>query len=245
MINITNACDQIIEIIKQSIITGEFKIGERIPTERNLSEKLKISRGPVREALRSLRQRGFLVTKHGIGTFVSEGRPTFLENEFGVFRVLQNKSIIELLQLRELLEVEAARMAAVNATALDVEKLSISEAVVREELTKLKREMDNSFCAANLKFHVAIAEASHNSIYVQFISSIHETMHLHQLLNMRDIPSEDEVIKYHRNICEAIAERNPKKAQFMMREYIKRVENIISIGMKKRSQLADEKYEYP
>ena len=233
LIRKTNACDQIMEKIKQSIISGEFKVGERLPTELQLTERFGVSRVPVREALRSLRQAGFLVTKHGVGTFVNIVSPDILGNEFGTFMFLQEKSIKEMLQLRKLLEIESARLAAINASDLDLKKILQFEEIAKEEVTKLRFGKDNSFFAADLKFHVAIAEASHNAIYVQFINSIHETLHIHQFLSIRDPLQQYEVINYHRNICQAIVEHNPEKAALMMEMHIKRVEEIISTALNK------------
>ncbi|MFT3962969.1 FadR/GntR family transcriptional regulator [Propionivibrio sp.] len=233
LINKTNACDQIVERIKQSIISGEFKIGERLPTELQLTEMFGVSRVPVREALRTLRQAGFLVTKHGVGTFVNIVSPDIMGNEFGAFMFLQDKSIIEMLQLRRLLEVESARLAAMNATAMDVKKIKEFEALAREEILKLRAGKDNSFYAADLGFHVAIAEASHNGIYVRFINSIHETLHFHQFLSLRETTDHDEVIQYHQGVCAAIVERNPEKASSMMDGHIKRVEKLISVAVQK------------
>lgn len=238
LIQKTNACDQVMEKIKRSIISGEFKIGERLPTELHLTEMFGVSRVPIREALRSLRQAGYLVTKHGIGTFVNIASPDILGSEFNAFMFLQEKSIKEMLQLRKLLEVESARMAAINATDLDIEKILHYEKVAKEEVTKHRLGKDNSFYAADLKLHVAIAEASHNGIYVQFINSIHETLHIHQFLSLQESPQRDEVISYHRNICEAIAERNPDKAARMMATHMNRVEDMIDIALEKKHQQA-------
>ena len=241
LIRKTNACDQIMEKIKQSIISGEFKIGERLPTELQLTEKFGVSRVPVREALRSLRQAGFLVTKHGVGTFVNIVSPDILGNEFDTFMFLQEKSIVETLQLRRLLEVESARLAAINATDLDIRKIKEFEELAREEITKFKYGKDNSFFAADLKFHVAVAEASHNGIYVKFINTIHETLHIHQFLSLRAPTQPDEVINYHRSICEAIAGHDPEKASFTMDMHIKGVEKLIAIAMKKAKTSQDGK----
>lgn len=229
----TNACDQIVDKIKRSIINGEFKIGERLPTELQLAEMFGVSRVPVREALRSLRQAGFLVTKHGIGTFVNIVTPDVLGNEFGTFMFLQDRSIVETLQLRRVLEVESARLAATHASDHDIRKIREYEALAKEEMGKLRDGKDNSFFAADLKFHVAVAEASQNGIYVRFINSIHETLHFHQFLSLRETRDHDEVVRYHRNICEAIVERDPERASSTMDLHIKRVEELIALAMQK------------
>jgi GntR family transcriptional repressor for pyruvate dehydrogenase complex len=144
---------------------------------------------------------------------------------------LQDRSIVETLQLRRVLEVESARLAASNATEQDIKKIKEYEALAKAEIDKLRAGKDNSFFAADLKFHVAVAEASQNGIYVRFINSIHETLHFHQFLSLRETRDHDEVIRYHRGVCEAIVARDPDRASAMMDSHIKRVEELITLAM--------------
>jgi GntR family transcriptional regulator, transcriptional repressor for pyruvate dehydrogenase complex len=230
----TTTCDQVVERIKQMIMDGVLKIGERLPTELQLAEMFGVSRVPVREALRTLRQAGFLETKHGVGTFVSVVTPDILGNEFGKFMFFQEQSIIEVLQLRRLVEVEAVRLTATLATEKEIERILQFERIARGEIVKLRNNQDNAFYSADLKFHVAIAEASHNEVFGKLINSIHETLHIHQFLSLKETPQQDEVINYHKDICEAIADRNPERAAAMMEKHITRIEELMSIALKKK-----------
>lgn len=116
MITKTNVCDQIVDTIIASIVDGRLKSGDRLLNERKLAQQYGVSRVPLREALRSLRQMGIIVTKHGIGTFINEVNSTIVMNKLSSYLYLQEKPIIEVLQLRRILEVESARLAAVEAT---------------------------------------------------------------------------------------------------------------------------------
>jgi len=233
VINRTNACDQVAEEIKNLIVKGSFKVGERLPTETQLAEMFGVSRAPVREALRALRQAGFLVTKHGIGTFVNVVSPDILGNEFDTFMFFQDQSLIEILQLRRLIEGEAARLAAEHASEADIAKIRETEALARTEILKHREGKDNAFFAADLKFHLAVAEASHNGIYVKFIHSIHQTLHFHQFLSLRESVHHDEVMEFHHGIFTAIAEHNPVKAANVMGSHIRRVEELVAESAKK------------
>lgn len=234
MINRTNVCDQIVGEIIASIVDGRLKAGDQLPNEREMAQIYGVSRVPLREALRSLRQMGIIVTKHGIGTFINEVNATFLTNELNSYLYLQEKPVIEVLQLRRIIEVESARLAAQNATGEDLEKLKMVEILAREELFKLREGMESSFYIADLKFHLAIAQASHNSLFVQFIESIHGTLHIHQTLSQKEPQPIDEVAVYHREICKAIEERNPDKAAQMMLNHINRIEELILKGFSKK-----------
>ncbi|MDR3566184.1 MAG: FadR/GntR family transcriptional regulator [Negativicutes bacterium] len=234
MLNRTNVCDQIVNEIIASIVDGRLKTGDRLPNERELAVQYGVSRVPLREALRSLRQMGILVTKHGIGTFINEINATFVMNELNSYLYLQDKPVIEVLQLRRILEVESARLAADKATFDDLENLKAAEIATKEELRKLKEGLENSFYETDHKFHLAIAEASHNSLFVQFIHSIHGTLHIHQVLSLKETEPIDEVKYYHQKIREAIEEKNSDKAARMMLSHIDRIEELVLKGLNKR-----------
>ncbi len=234
MLNRTNVCDQIVDAIIASIVDGRLKSGDRLPNERDLAQHYGVSRVPLREALRSLRQMGIIVTKHGIGTFINEVNATFVMNELNSYLYLQEKPVIEVLQLRRILEVESARLAADKATEEDLENLRAIEMAVKEELRKLKEGQEHSFYAVDHKFHLAIAEASHNSLFVQFIHSIHGTLHIHQVLSLKETEPIDEVKYYHQKVREAIEEKNPDKAARMMLNHIDRIEELILKGLNKK-----------
>jgi len=193
MLNRTNVCDQIVDEIIASIVDGRLKTGDQLPNEREMAKIYGVSRVPLREALRSLRQMGIIVTKHGIGTFVNEVNATFLTNELNSYLYLQEKPVIEVLQLRRILEVESARLAAQNATSEDLAKLKAVELLAREELFKLREGEESAFYSADLKFHLTIAEASHNSLFVQFIESINGTLRIHQTLSQKELQPHLEV----------------------------------------------------
>lgn len=237
MLNRTNVAQQIVDIIVASIVEGKLKPGDQLPNERALALKYGVSRVPLREALSSLRQMGIIVTKHGIGTFINDVNATFLMNQLSSYLFLQEKPVIEVLQLRRLIEVESARLAAIHATNENLEKLKIAEIDAREQLFKLREGSDNSFGEADLKFHQAIAEASYNSLFVQFLDSIHGTLHIHQVLSQKEPQPIDDVAKYHRKIVEAILERDAEKSARMMLNHINRIEELLLRVFKKKQSL--------
>jgi GntR family transcriptional regulator, transcriptional repressor for pyruvate dehydrogenase complex len=237
MLNRNNVAKQIADLIITSIVEGKLKTGDQLPNERALAMEYGVSRVPLREALSSLRQMGVIVTKHGIGTFINDVNATFLMNQLSAYLFLQEKPVIEVIQLRRLIEVESARLAAIHITDEELEKLKVAEIYAREELFKLREGADNSFNAADLQFHRAIAEASHNSLFVQFLESIHGTLHIHQVLSQKEPQPIDDVAKYHRKVVEAIQERDSGKSAQMMLNHINRIEELILRAFSKKKEL--------
>ncbi len=138
--------NEVTEQLKQSILLGHFKPGDKLPSERELAEEFQVSRVAIREALRTLENAGFVVTRQGItgGAFVTDLSFQQLTNSFLDLFLCEKLSIPELYHVRRLIEPEVARLAALRIndeyarrlrTALEAEKTpgpTISEEVDRK-----------------------------------------------------------------------------------------------------------------
>jgi len=129
--------EEVAEQLKQSIVSGHFKPGEKLPPERDLADEFQVSRVAIREALRKLEHAGFIVTRQGAtgGAFVTDLNFEYLVNAFLDLFLADKISIPELHHVRLLIEPEVARLAASNITpqyalrlkeALDIEELPIA-----------------------------------------------------------------------------------------------------------------------
>ncbi|MBT2585417.1 FadR/GntR family transcriptional regulator [Arthrobacter sp. ISL-95] len=149
--------EQAAEELRRQIAAGDFKVGDLIPTETELSRDLGVSRNTVREATRSLVHAGMLRAGAGYGTVVvatSDLVPALSR------RVAQNRAV-DVAEVRALLEREAARLAAVRATDADRSKL-------RDALDARTEACDASqYVAADLKFHRALLQASGNALLAE------------------------------------------------------------------------------
>jgi DNA-binding FadR family transcriptional regulator len=128
--------EEVAEQLKQSILSGHFKPGEKLPPERDLADEFQVSRVAIREALRKLEHAGFIVTRQGAtgGAYVTDLNFEYLVNAFLDLFLADKISIPELHHVRLLIEPEVARLAALNITpeyaqqlkeALDIEELPI------------------------------------------------------------------------------------------------------------------------
>src|SRR5690554_3631179 len=124
----TKVYEEVIEQIKFMITSGQLKKGEKLPPERELVEKFQVSRTSVREALRALQIIGLIESRQGGGNYIKDSFDDNLIEPLSMMFVLQNSRNSEILELRRVLEVETARLAAKN----------ISD----EELTRLKEIID-------------------------------------------------------------------------------------------------------
>ncbi|MGT2460327.1 transcriptional regulator GlcC (plasmid) [Cupriavidus basilensis] len=162
--------DIVAQRIESLIVDGILKPGQVLPSERRLSTKLGVSRSAVREGLNVLRARGIIDTTHGRGSFVA----AFVKDSaFSPMMHLlgsQPKTLYDIFEVREILEAESARLAALRGTQADFARITRRY----EEMFAIKGcDRDASTCAQiDYAFHLAICEASHNPVLVHTLCAI-------------------------------------------------------------------------
>jgi DNA-binding FadR family transcriptional regulator len=160
--------DQVIDQMRSAITTGEWRVGERIPTEPELVTALGVGRNTVREAVRALAHAGLLEVRQGDGTFV---RAT--SELSGAVRRLCGPELRDVLEVRRTLEVEGARLAASVRTEMELEQLS-SLLVARDEASQA-RQWDR-FVQIDADFHHLVVVASHNKLLAELHSGLTEVI---------------------------------------------------------------------
>jgi DNA-binding FadR family transcriptional regulator len=149
--------DQVIDQLRDEIATGVWPVGGKIPPEPALSQSLGVGRNTVREAVRALTHAGLLDCRQGDGTYV---RATS-ELSGAVRRRLATAELIEILEVRRGLEVEAARLAAARRT--DADLAVIGAALERRDAARAAGD-HGEFVEADLAFHTAVVDATHNRV---------------------------------------------------------------------------------
>ncbi|MEA2087148.1 MAG: FadR/GntR family transcriptional regulator [Candidatus Caldatribacteriota bacterium] len=217
-----NVIEQIMDLIK----SNELKPGDKLPPERELAEKLSISRGSLREAFRVLESRGLIKSKPGGGRFIREIRKNGHNNTENIILSLKKSSILELLEAREIFEVKIAKIAAQRATVEDIE-------LIEQALNKMNEEEKPRYgkeTESDTEFHLAIARVSHNFVFVNIIK-----LHLDLLKETREktqqIPGRREKRWHeHQAILQAIKEHDSKKAGEAMLNHLRNIREIV-VGM--------------
>ncbi|NKZ03083.1 FadR/GntR family transcriptional regulator [Actinomadura latina] len=149
--------DQVIGQLRDEIVGGGWAVGAKIPPEPVLAETLGVGRNTVREAVRALTHAGLLESLQGDGTYV---RATS-ELSGAVRRRLETAELVEILEVRRGLEVEAARLAATRRTEADIAAIAV--ALARRDAAWAAGE-HVAFVEADLAFHTAVVEATHNRV---------------------------------------------------------------------------------
>ena len=214
-----NVIEQIMNLIKNN----KLKPGDKLPPERELAEKLSISRGSLREAFRVLESRGLIKSKPGGGRYIREIRKNGHNNTENIILNLEKSSILELLEAREMFEVKIAEIVAQRATPEDIKSIEKALNKMNEEEGLKNDEKTES----DTEFHLAIAGASHNFVFVNIIK-----LHLDLLKNTREktqqIPGrQEERWREHQAILQAIKERDSKKAGEAMLKHLRNVREIV------------------
>lgn len=194
---------------------GDYRPGDRLPSESELMKQFNVGRGVVREALKALAVIGLIRVEHGRGTFIRE-RSDFLVHpiSMGLGPDIDPHSLVE---ARKLIEVELAGLAAVRATPAQIE--SIVSCLHRMEQTTAPDKAEQ-FLHADVDFHFEIATASGNPILGQFLTLIRNLMREWILVSLSSPNATVDAIQHHKQIVEAIQRREPETARKAMEAHL-------------------------
>ncbi|WP_055693865.1 FadR/GntR family transcriptional regulator [Streptomyces prasinopilosus] len=161
--------EQVISALRAQIVSGEWPVGTRIPTEPELVEQLGVARNTVREAVRALAHNGLLDIRQGSGTYV-----VATSELAGVMhRRFADADPGHIAELRSALEASAARLAARRRTAKDLEQL---DALLRRREEAWAAGEAEPFVAADATFHLAVVAASHNDVLTTLYADLSEVL---------------------------------------------------------------------
>jgi len=160
---------RVIDYIKKQIAVGGLRTGERLPSERELSEILGISRNSVREAIRTLDFMGVVSSQHGAGNYLTGNFEKNMIESMSMMFMLNQISYQQISQLRRGLELQALMIAIDNATEQEISKL----VQINSELEN-QTEKDNVILDKQLHYNIAIA--SGNTLIINILQALSEVM---------------------------------------------------------------------
>jgi GntR family transcriptional regulator, transcriptional repressor for pyruvate dehydrogenase complex len=227
--------EEIVEQIRQLMENGSLKPGDKLLSERELAEKLQVSRSSVREALRALEMMGFVDIKTGGGTFIKETSAEGIIQPLAMFISIEKGAFFEIYEIRKIFETAASHLAAERATPMDLAK-------IEENLKKMKAALaeDDSEEGedSDTAFHFSIAEATQNSWLIRLLNTISDSVHKTVSVARRQLymtPGYPQtLIEQHTKIYEAIRDRNPELAEKVMLEHL----NFAEAAMAKTLKIA-------
>lgn len=212
--------------IRDLVKSGGLRVGDRLPPERELGERLGVSRTVVREAIQILRAEGLVRIRMGVGTFVTQTAPNILEGPMSYLQHSESKKIQDLLEARNVIEPAIAALAAEHASASHIARME--QAILDMDGLFAERykyiERDNHF-------HIALAEASNNSVYLLLLNSIVDLLQESRSLAVSVPGAAKRANAYHRRILEAVRAKEPKKAFAAMTGHMEQLAQDVRTAM--------------
>jgi len=171
-INKNSASELVLDQIVTSIESGKIKPGEQLPSEKDLASSFGVGRSSVREAIRALVSRGYLDVFQGKGTFVKSRLPPPSDVNEVMEKALRAGALFDLMETRDILECRSAELAAGRANKAQIKK-------IKNATKRLKNCTVNTqkYIEADWDFHMAIAEATNNSVIVDVMNLLINKIH--------------------------------------------------------------------
>lgn len=219
--------EKIVDQIGQLVAEGQLKPGDRLPSERELVERFQVSRASIREAISALEMMGLIEVRSGEGTYIRVVNIDSVVAPLAWMLFIEKDTDLELYEVRKILEVQAAGLAAERAEEEDINELFEALEIMRIDLEshRLGEEADHHF-------HYAIARATHNKILFRLMNTISDTMRKtlqssrSKLYEDRSTP--EKLYQEHYLLYEAIKNHDMERAQKLMLEHLVGVENYLA-----------------
>jgi len=216
--------EEIVEQIKKLIARGELQPGARIPSERDLASMLGVSRPSVREAIMVLEAMGFLESRHGGGTFVRALTETCIADPLAILVEQRDPELLRALaEVRMGLESWSAYLAAQRASDAEIAEIRRLFGIMEEQAANGGWDPE-----VDARFHYAITAATHNSLQMHVLNSVHTLVHATIQVALMEFYRQQGTIQklrgQHAEILEAIAARDPELAREKMMVHLTMVE---------------------
>jgi GntR family transcriptional regulator, transcriptional repressor for pyruvate dehydrogenase complex len=211
------AVEQVIAHVRGLIERGALRPGDRLASERQLALDVGVSRPSVRAGLRSLAAMGVVQTRHGAGTFITDGPPALVSEALGLLAALHGIGFGRLFEARRVMEVGTAALSAERATGDQVAAMS-------DEITGMYASLDDpqAFLVHDVRFHRAVALGANNPVLgalIEMVASLHYEQRRVTVERARE--SLRETADMHRRIYQAIRARDPEAARAAMDEHLR------------------------
>ncbi|NDV26522.1 FadR/GntR family transcriptional regulator [Desulfovibrio sp. JC010] len=205
--------------IAELIESGNLKKGDKLPAERALAEKFKVSRSSIREAIKSLAQKNLVESRRGDGTYILADMDADIFDAFTTAFSDQKKRISDIFQFRKVIEPEIAALA---AASMDEETLNRMKVIVCDQQMQAQSGKNTSELDASL--HHEIAKATGNSIFPEMMQALDRIMKESRSEILQPPARQQASIAAHFKILEAFENRDPALARETMRQHISEVE---------------------
>jgi GntR family transcriptional repressor for pyruvate dehydrogenase complex len=214
--------EEVVRQLHRLIEAGKLKVGDRLPSERELAETFRVSRSSVREAIKTLENERLVVTRPGSGTFITAVDVEAIIPPLASLLSRGKDALIDLFEMRRLVEPGIAALAAERATPADI--LQLKKICAAQE-QQIKR--GTSAVESDAAFHLTIGQATHNSALQRLVASIVEILKPMRERALQTPGRAHKSLASHREILVAIERHDPEQARQAMQRHIEAVEHNV------------------
>lgn len=225
----------VMEQIKARIVGGELLPGEKLDSVVDLAAGFGVGRSTIREALSALKAMGLVEIRQGGGTYVSAELPKEPPAADGAALFASAKSLRELLEVRKILETGSAALAARHRTEEDL-------ASIGDELRLMEEHLNDEAMGeeADVRFHLKLAAATHNSLVVQLMESMSQRLHDSMRESRRlwfygERGEAGRLLREHTDIYAAIRDQDEERAFGAMMAHLRKVEKVLRAALDDRA----------
>ncbi|TKA97024.1 FCD domain-containing protein [Cereibacter changlensis] len=237
----------VVRQIELLILRGILRPGERLPSERELSERLGVSRPSLRDAVAALEERGLLVSRPGAGIFVAEVLGSAFSEGLVQLFASHEEAVFDYIDFRRDMEGLTAERAARLGSDTD---LKVIDTIFRKmEAAHAKRDPSDE-AGLDAQFHMAIIEASHNVVMLHMMRSMFDLLRngvfYNRQMMFRQRTTRDMLLDQHRAINEALQARDPQTARAAVAAHLTYVEQAVTEGLRaeKHEVIARQRLEH-
>ncbi|MGE6258420.1 FadR/GntR family transcriptional regulator [Heyndrickxia sporothermodurans] len=219
--------EQVADELVDMIRGGKLKPGEKLDSVQQLAENFSVGRSAIREALTSLRAMGLIELRQGEGTFVRKFDASDITYPIVQAILMNNEDIVHLLEVRKILETGAVIAAAQKHTNEDLENmekalLEMKKATVNEELGE----------QADLAFHLAIVNSTHNPLLISLMSHVSDLMvqsmeETRKIWLYSKVSALEVLYEQHKRILDCIEKRDAEQSRIAMLDHLVSVEDML------------------
>lgn len=225
--------DEIVEQLETMILEGVLQAGERLPAERKLAEQFGVSRPSLREAIQKLVAKGLLVSRQGGGNYVNQEVGTTFSDPLLALLAEKHDAQKDLLEFRHTLEGACAYYAALRATPADHERLTAAFAQLEACYQGSAENCRVEEGLADARFHLAIAEASHNVVLLHTIRGLFDLLRGNVITNIGGMYTQRSetramLIEQHRSLYQAIKAGDAELARQLSNQHIEYVCEVLA-----------------
>lgn len=213
----TKAADEVFKTLHEWIMSKQLKQGDILPSQDELARQFGVSRNTLREAIYKLAVSGLLTPKQGIGTVVNITGPSSYMSALSDHLLLDHGTVKDFLEARFFVEKTVVRLAAARVSEAEIAAM---ETLLEQQLEAFRENDVEAFVELDSLFHMALARASGNKVFLKFLEAIQELLHKF-IAEVSQLPGAlESALRFHQEILNALRCRDGKKAENKISQHL-------------------------